>query len=1536
MSTYGVVSTISAPILNSAKQQSIIRFETEYTAYVAKVTDINRSRTPNSRITPASIKQCLEPTFLHSLCIIGRINGATSSEEASDENVKAWFDTMLNKTPKDLSERVRSAISSVSFQSSDEDPQGNVTDFILSVVTALDKNNASSVLGEPKACEILLNQLNNKLRPQELKMRVQNERAFWTSSQRASISYFEERASILAVETRNGEVARAMCAKKGAHNTKDGFRSATQQNNQNGSRSKSSNTYGNNEGKKRKATELDKEWKFDCLNPQCKEKHKIRDCPITPVEEQKRLLAEFRSSRHKKKRVKAVLQGMPQKAIRSADQDEGRYKVILNDDLDAIALGDYGADVNLITKVEFDTIISKDRNVVTTTCEEPFVFESAFKNSKTAATKCTCSSTVTIPVTIIVPGCNIPVRIRDVEFFVCEEEMDEIILGRHFLKAIGFDLQEHLLQVGNSINNKSINDLASKGPKFASVKYQGMKYNGDDDDPITLPEHLQAGFGTDTIEEIDEAFANIVQDAVDNGISEKGKKRLRGIMEKNRSAFRIKLGPDDTAKVPPFSIKLKPNARPQKCPQRKYAPHQKAFIGHTIRELEKIGAVYKNPTAKWASPALAVPKPGSDALRFAVDSRGPNSQTEPTQSAMPHLDSSLQECQGSSKYANIDFCHGFWQLLADKLSQEIMTIQTHLGLYSPTRIVQGGTDSGNHFQASTQHIFQERVSKLLQWIDDFLLYANTEEELLDNVETFIDTCVEYGFKLHAKKCRFFLKEAKFCGRIISKDGFRYDPRHFQSILDMKVPQTAAQLQQFICATNWMRNSIPLYSQTIKPLHDLLESVYKDVGGRTKRRITKVSINGSWGKDHDEAFSTIKNQLANTTKLSFPKKDHTMCLFTDASETHWAAVLTQIPNADTKKKIEDQLHEPLCFLSGAFKDSSINWSVPEKEGFAIIEAMTKLDYLVSGSVVWIYTDHANLVYMYDPLGKNPGMPRHTASKLMRWALRMNEFRYIIQHLPGERNVWADMLTRWAVQTNNQIKPSTIVSVKSLMVAPINPSLHREYDWPTLIEIEKSQKKSGTKPSNRFKIKNQVYRDNRGVIWIPNDDDSLKLRIIIAAHTGSCGHRAIIPTQKTIEPHFFWNKMETDIKAFINSCLHCLASAPGRVVPRPLAHALHATNPNELIHFDFCYMMPGESDFKYILIIKDDLSGYCWLIPSSEADSFTVAESLVQWFTSFGVSSKWVSDQGSHFKNQTIEKVKSALKAEHHFTTAYCPWANGTVEVVCRELLRATRAILSEFQYPSKSWPTVLPIVQSALNNSPSRRLNGKCPLTAFTGLPQSTPMLTIKNEASIPAVKTLDLIRADQLLNIDRIQTSLDNMHKSVQESSERARQAAISAHNMKTGVKPVNFDTGDYVLKGLLKKDRGPKPSLQWVGPFQVLECQDNNIFHVQHLLTGKIEHVHGRRLKFFQNSSFNITEEITEHLEYQAGELLAVDQFCDLRNNAGKVEVLVQWKGFDETDQDWVDIDSLRQDVPEMLQEFLDNVNNTGSQRQRRIVKTL
>lgn len=475
----------------------------------------------------------------------------------------------------------------------------------------------------------------------------------------------------------------------------------------------------------------------------------------------------------------------------------------------------------------------------------------------------------------------------------------------------------------------------------------------------------------------------------------------------------------------------------------------------------------------------------------------------------------------------------------------------------------------------------------------------------------------------------------------------FDPRHLQSLIDMRRPTTANQLQQFLCATNWMRTSIPEYSKKISPLHELMECCYKKAGKRTKRSVAKISLVGLWGAKHDDAICNVKNHLAHAVSLAHPKDNRDLCLFTDASDAHWAAVLTQVEKTQFSLAVVEQDHEPLAFLSGFFKGHAARWSIVEKEAFAVVEAMSRLDFMMALREVHVFTDHANLTYIFDPYGNHPGINRQVANKLIRWALRLSSYRYVIEYLPGEENMWADILTRWGVSPAAKAARSTIAA----LYAPIDMG-REEYDWPTKEHIVTCQgRHRDTKPGNVCVV-NGMWVDEDGRSWIP-DDNALRLRLMIAAHAGWNGHRRKTATLQALADNFYWKEMARDVESFVGSCIHCMSTESAERVPQPLGSALHGSRPNEVIHFDYCYMGSAENGQKYVLIIKDDLSSYTWLYPCEQADAETTADALMDWFSAFEVCWQWVSDQGSHFKNELMTDLRKKLKCAHHFTLPYCP-------------------------------------------------------------------------------------------------------------------------------------------------------------------------------------------------------------------------------------------------------------------------------------------
>ena len=183
---------------------------------------------------------------------------------------------------------------------------------------------------------------------------------------------------------------------------------------------------------------------------------------------------------------------------------------------------------------------------------------------------------------------------------------------------------------------------------------------------------------------------------------------------------------------------------------------------------------------------------------------------------------------------------------------------------------------------------------------------------------------------------------------------------------------------------------------------------------------------------------------------------------------------------------------------------------------------------------------------------------------------------------------------------------------------------------------------------------------------------------------------------------------------------------------------------------------------------------------------------------------------------------------------------------------------------------------------------------------------------------------------------MDAMHKDVAEKATQKRQTAVDPFNRKVGVRPINFSEGDFVLRGALSRNRGRKPSLRWRGPFRVVECKSEYIFLVEHLLTCEKEEAHGRRLKFFRNKDYRVTEELKEHLSYQQNELLVIERFDNIRRNHGNIELEVKWRGFTDEETDWVAYSTLTEDVLVLVKECLADIQENRSTRQRALVSTI
>lgn len=122
-----------------------------------------------------------------------------------------------------------------------------------------------------------------------------------------------------------------------------------------------------------------------------------------------------------------------------------------------------------------------------------------------------------------------------------------------------------------------------------------------------------------------------------------------------------------------------------------------------------------------------------------------------------------------------------------------------------------------------------------------------------------------------QKCKFVLKEIKWCRRNINGKGYRMDSHRMDIIKNLAATLTAAELCGFVYFCWWMSSAIPKFVQLCKPLNEVLEEAYIRSGGRKKRPLKKIGISTlSWAQKNT-GVRAIRRKLTSVNKIEFPKE-----------------------------------------------------------------------------------------------------------------------------------------------------------------------------------------------------------------------------------------------------------------------------------------------------------------------------------------------------------------------------------------------------------------------------------------------------------------------------------------------------------------------------------------------------------------------------------------------------------------------------------------------------------------------------------------
>ncbi|OWY98815.1 hypothetical protein PHMEG_00030322 [Phytophthora megakarya] len=186
----------------------------------------------------------------------------------------------------------------------------------------------------------------------------------------------------------------------------------------------------------------------------------------------------------------------------------------------------------------------------------------------------------------------------------------------------------------------------------------------------------------------------------------------------------------------------------------------------------------------------------------------------------------------------------------------------------------GGSDMVSDCQATVQEMYEEYLYKgLLIWLDDLLGYEKSEEGLPKLLRGVL-------------KCSFYLRETKWRGRVISKRGVRHDPGRIR-------------------ASEFKRTR----DRSVSPAICMCPRLDEDVHPRSQRAHATARGphgDGLLGCRRTHAASGLQvpapqsypvgsvSVLGNAVELAHVKQDYRLSVFTDASESHRGAVITQVP------------------------------------------------------------------------------------------------------------------------------------------------------------------------------------------------------------------------------------------------------------------------------------------------------------------------------------------------------------------------------------------------------------------------------------------------------------------------------------------------------------------------------------------------------------------------------------------------------------------------------------------------------------------